>query len=55
MGFIITFMSIWLCSFLIARLLSPFGKTYWKNDFTITCAQSFLITILLFLWIHYVQ
>ncbi|MBH9964820.1 hypothetical protein [[Bacillus] enclensis] len=46
MGFIITFLVIWLCSFIIARLLSPFGKTFWRDDLTITCAQSLIITLL---------
>jgi hypothetical protein len=54
MGFIITLLSIWLCSFIIARLFSlfggkwsPFGKTYWKNDLVICFAQAFIITIIL--------
>lgn len=47
MGFIITFLAIWLCSFIIARLLSLFGKTLWRNDLAITCAQALIITLLL--------
>lgn len=53
MGFIITFLSIWLCGFLIARLFSlfggkwsPFGKTYWKNDLVICLAQALVITLI---------
>lgn len=53
MGFIITFLSIWLCSFLIARLFNllsgkwgPFGRTYWKNDLIICLAQALIITII---------
>ncbi|TCP20789.1 hypothetical protein EV207_14926 [Scopulibacillus darangshiensis] len=58
MGFILTFFSIWICSFLIARIFasiggkwSLFGKTYWKNDLLITLAQSIIITIILVLFI----
>lgn len=54
MGFMITFIPIWLCSFIISRLLSliggkksPFGKTYWKNDAVITFAQALIITLIL--------
>ena len=54
MGFIITLFSIWLCSFLIARLFnlfsgkwSPFCRTYWKNDLIICLAQALIITIIL--------
>jgi hypothetical protein len=52
MGFIIVFFSIWICSFIIARLFSlggkwsPFGKTYWKNDLLITFSQALIITII---------
>lgn len=47
MGFALTFISIWISGFLIARALSPFSKAYWKNDLVITCAQSLIITILI--------
>ncbi|PWW26656.1 hypothetical protein DFO73_110230 [Cytobacillus oceanisediminis] len=54
MGFILTFFSIWVCSFLIARLLSTvggkgslFSKTNWKNDFVICFAQALIITIII--------
>ncbi|MFZ7944803.1 hypothetical protein [Neobacillus sp. 19] len=47
MGFIFQFLIIWVFSFVIARMLSPFSKTQWKNDFMITSAQSLIITILL--------
>lgn len=57
MGFIITFITLWLCSFIIARLFSlwggkssPFGKTYWKNDLVICFAQSLIITIILLIF-----
>lgn len=56
MGFFITFITIWLCSFVIARLFSllggkwnPFGKTYWKNDLVICLAQSLIITCIFLL------
>ncbi len=41
MGLVLTFLSIWICSFLIARALSSFSKAHWKNDLLITSAQSF--------------
>lgn len=47
MGLIITFFSIWFFSFLIARLLSPYGKTLVKDEIKITCAQSIFITLIL--------
>ncbi len=45
MGFIITFFSIWLCSFFGGKW-SPFGKTYWKNDLVICFAQALVITLI---------
>lgn len=47
MGFIFNFFGIWLCSFLIARVLSSFSKAHWKNDLIITSAQSLIITVLI--------
>ncbi|WP_187445830.1 hypothetical protein [Bacillus infantis] len=54
MGLLITFMSIWIFTFIFARLFSLFGgswslfaKTYWQNDIVICFGQSFLITLLL--------
>jgi hypothetical protein len=54
MTFLITLISIWFCSFTIARLLSifggkwsPFGKTYWKNDLIVTLAQTVIIMLIL--------
>ena len=32
MGYILLFLSIWICSSAISRLLSRFAKTYWKNE-----------------------
>lgn len=49
MGFIFTFFSIWICSFLIARALSPLSKAHWKNDLIITSAQSLIISVLIVL------
>ncbi len=54
MNFVYIFLSIWLCSFVIARLFnvigggkwSPFGKTNWRNDFIITMAQSLIISFI---------
>ncbi|MDQ1146465.1 uncharacterized membrane protein YjjP (DUF1212 family) [Bacillus sp. SORGH_AS 510] len=47
MGVVFTFLSIWVCSFLIARALSPYSKAHWKNDVIITFAQSLIISILI--------
>ncbi|MDT0161247.1 hypothetical protein [Bacillus sp. AG4(2022)] len=54
MGLLITFMSIWIFTFMFARLFSLFGgrwslfaKTYWQNDIVICFGQSLLITLLL--------
>ncbi|WP_175615888.1 hypothetical protein [Piscibacillus halophilus] len=53
MGFVLVLFSMWLCSFIVARLFSlvggkwsPFGKTYWKNDLVICFAQALVITII---------
>ncbi len=52
MNFLIVFLAIWGCSFIIARVISllgfkwsPFGNTCWKNDAVITFAQALIITV----------
>jgi hypothetical protein len=51
----IPFLSIWVCGFIIARVLNilggPFARTYWKNELTITLAQSLIITSILVFWL----
>ena len=49
MGFLIIFLSIWVCGFAIGRIFSRYSKTYWKNDLVISFAQSLIITIILVL------
>jgi hypothetical protein len=46
-GLFITWGSIFICSFLLFRLFSPWAKTYWKRDITIALVQAVVITILL--------
>ncbi|MCA1053990.1 hypothetical protein LCM10_03240 [Rossellomorea aquimaris] len=46
-GLLSLFPIIWICSFLIARMLSPFGKTQVRNELKITCIQSILISLLI--------
>lgn len=35
-----------ICSFLMARALSPFSKAHWKKDLIMTSAQSLIISVL---------
>ncbi|MGG4547686.1 hypothetical protein ABER02_07835 [Rossellomorea marisflavi] len=47
LAWLYTFLAIWFFAFVIARLLSRFGRTHWKDELMITCAQAIIITAML--------